>query len=128
MPLKPKILLLLLLLEMEACQTKNSLFRQLGAVETGIAFNNSITDSEQLNVMSFEYIYNGGGVGVGDFNNDGFQDLYFTGNQVSSKLYLNNGKLKFRDISAVSNTGTKVWCTGVTVADINQDGRIYMFA
>ncbi|WP_169579772.1 VCBS repeat-containing protein [Runella zeae] len=120
--MKPKILLLLLLLEMEACQTKNSLFRQLGAVETGIAFNNSITDSEQLNVMSFEYIYNGGGVGVGDFNNDGFQDLYFTGNQVSSKLYLNNGNLKFRDITAVSNTGTKVWCTGVTVADINQDG------
>ena len=108
---------------MEACRTEDPLFRQLAATETHIAFNNCITDTEQLNALSFEYIYNGGGVAVGDFNNDGFQDLYFTGNQVSSKLYLNKGKkISFEDITESSHTTTKAWCTGVTVVDINQDG------
>src|SRR5690606_7496108 len=80
-----------------------------------------VTD-DSLNALSFEYIYNGSGVGVGDFNQDGLPDLYFGGNQVSGKLYLNKGGLKFEDITDRSGTATGRWVTGVSIVDINQDG------
>lgn len=90
--------------------------------ESGVHFSNNIQESESFNVMEFEYLYNGGGVGIGDFNKDGFQDVFFTGNQVSSKLYLNAGKnFKFDDVTETAGLTTSVWCTGVTVVDINQD-------
>lgn len=103
------------------------LFKRLPASQTGITFNNQIQESDSLNVLQFEYLYNGGGVGIGDFNNDGLQDVFFTGNQVSSRLYLNKGKadgetLRFDDITESAGVNTNVWCTGVTVVDINQDG------
>jgi len=102
------------------------LFVKLPASQTGITFANRLTETDSLNALTFEYIYNGAGVGVGDFNRDGRADLYFAGNQVSSQLYLNQTNtdqpMRFRDITEQAGTGTRVWCTGVSVADINQDG------
>lgn len=105
-----------------SCKAKKTLFTLLPASQTGIAFSNNINDTGELNIFRFEYIYNGGGVGVGDFNNDGLQDLFFTGNMVSSKLYLNRGNLKFEDITAASGTATNHWCAGAAVVDVNGDG------
>ncbi|WP_373331100.1 VCBS repeat-containing protein [Salmonirosea aquatica] len=108
-------------------QPPAKLFRQLPSSRTGISFNNRIQESDSLNVLRFEYLYNGGGVGIGDFNKDGWQDVFFTGNQVSCRLYLNQGQLAgkpltFKDITKEAGVGTNAWCTGVTVVDINQDG------
>jgi enediyne biosynthesis protein E4 len=91
--------------------------------DIGIDFENTITTTDSLNALSFEYIYNGSGVGVGDFNDDGLPDLFFGGNQVSSKLYLNRSAMKFEDITEKAGVTTTRWITGVSVIDINQDGR-----
>ena len=104
------------------CNRNKKMFVQRKSSETGITFANRLTESDSVNVLSFEYMYNGAGVGVGDFNNDGLADIYFAGNQVSSELYLNEGNLHFKNITDLSKTGTGVWCTGVSVADVNQDG------
>lgn len=91
--------------------------------ETGIHFNNEIVETDTFNILTDEYIFNGGGVAVADFNNDGLPDLYFTGNQVANKLYLNKGNLKFEDITNGSGTAASDrWSTGVTIVDINGDG------
>lgn len=109
-----------------SCTTREKLFKKLPASQTGITFENRLTETDSLNALTFEYIYNGAGVGVGDFNRDGWPDLYFAGNQVSSQLYLNNtetgGAIHFKDITQQSGTKTRDWCTGVSVADVNQDG------
>ncbi len=105
------------------CQpTPSQLFRARPSSETGITFANRLTETDSLNALTYEYMYNGAGIGAGDFNNDGLTDLYFAGNQVSSRLYLNRGQFRFDDITEKSGTGTDVWCTGVSVADVNQDG------
>ncbi|GAB2555272.1 VCBS repeat-containing protein [Spirosoma areae] len=107
-------------------ENEDKLFVKLPSSQTGITFANQLTETDSLNAMTFEYMYNGAGVGVGDFNRDGRQDLYFAGNQVSGRLYLNDTqpgqKMRFRDVTGQSKTGTDVWCTGVSVADVNQDG------
>jgi hypothetical protein len=106
-----------------SCKQKESkLFELKTSSSTGIDFNNLITESDSLNVMTFEYIYNGAGIGVADFNHDGLMDLFFAGNMVSSQLYLNNSKLKFKKISEPAGINTSQWCTGVAITDINQDG------
>jgi len=97
-------------------------FTLLSPSATGIAFNNTITESDSLNMFVDEYTYMGGGVGVGDFNRDGLPDLFFAGSQVSSRLYLNKGNCRFKDITAKAGLSTTAWCTGVTVVDINNDG------
>ncbi len=79
--------------------SQQPLFQLLPSKQTGIHFNNVINEDESLNVLSYEYLYNGGGVAVGDLNNDGLQDLVFTANQKLAKLYLNLGGLKFKDIT-----------------------------
>lgn len=102
---------------------RESLFLRLPSSKTGIDFRNDITENDSLNVLQFEYIYNGGGLGVGDLNNDGLSDIFFAGNMVSSQLYLNQGQMRFRKVTQIAGTGTQLWCTGVAIADINADGR-----
>lgn len=105
-----------------SCRQK-PLFEQLPSSYTGIKFNNTITETDSINPLSTINIYNGGGVGVGDFNKDGRPDLYFTGNAVSNKLYLNKGNFKFDDLTARAGVGGKGgWGRGVAVVDINNDG------
>ena len=105
------------------------LFSVLLPENSGITFENTLTETEAFNYFHFDYFYNGGGVAVGDINNDGLPDIYFVGNQVQDKLYLNKGNLKFIDISA--NAGIeknqKGWHTGVTMVDINADGWLDIY-
>ncbi len=103
---------------------KKKLFKQLSSSQTGIHFNNIIADNDSLNPLTELNVYNGSGIGAGDFNNDGLQDLYFAGNRVSNKLYLNKGGLKFEDVTDTAAVGGNgKWCKGVSVVDINNDGR-----
>lgn len=95
--------------------------------DLGIDFRNTIVTNDTFNALSYEYIYNGSGVGVGDFNNDGREDVFFGGNQVSSRLYLNSGNLRFRDITREAGIYSDRWVTGVSVIDINEDGLSDVF-
>jgi len=95
-------------------------FTILPASETGIDFNNSIVENDSLNMFTNEYTYMGGGVGVGDFNNDGLPDVFFAGNQSSSQLYINKGKLQFENTTQKAGLSTSSWCTGVSIIDINK--------
>src|SRR5580700_9210891 len=106
-----------------SCNHKRTLFQAVSAEASGIHFNNRIEENDSINPLDLTNIYNGGGVGIGDFNNDGLQDIYFTGNMVSNKLYLNKGNFKFEDITEEAGVGGNgKWCRGVTVVDINNDG------
>lgn len=108
--------------------SKPTLFEAIPSSHSGIHFANVITETDSVNVLDFENVYNGGGVGVGDFNNDGLQDLYFSGNLVSNKLYLNKGNFSFADITATAGVGGEgKWCRGVSVIDINNDGRLDIY-
>jgi hypothetical protein len=97
-------------------------FTQIKSSQTGIDFNNTITESDTVNVFTNEYMYNGSGVGIGDFNNDGLADVFFCGSQVSSKLYINKGNFKFEDVTEKAGLQTTQWCTGASIVDINYDG------
>lgn len=117
-----KIILPLAALMLVSC-SKSSKFELINSGKTGIDFNNSITETDSLHIMSYEYIYNGAGVGIGDLNNDGLQDIIFAGNQVSSRIYLNSGDFKFRDITSnFEGLSNDQWYSSVTVADVNGDG------
>ncbi len=103
-------------------------FSLLSSSETGIDFINTIKDTREANILLYNNFYGGAGIGTGDFNNDGLQDLYFAGNQVADKLYLNKGNLEFEDVteqSGILNDGG--WSTGVTVADVNNDGNLDIY-
>ncbi len=118
-----QFLLLLCLAGLFACQSKpDTLFKRIKARHSGITFRNEITESDTFDVLKFEYLYNGGGLGVGDFNQDGLSDVFFAGNMVSSALYLNQGGFKFKDITQAAKVKTKVWCTGVAIADLDANG------
>lgn len=99
----------------------------LSAEHTGISFSNEIIENDSVNVLDFYYCYNGGGVGIGDFDNNGLQDIFFTGNMVSSKLYMNKGSLKFEDITESAGVYTKDWIMGVSLVDINSDGWLDIY-
>jgi len=90
--------------------------------ETGVLFANAIQESDTFSIFNYMYIYNGAGVGVADFDGDGRQDLFFAGNQVGSRLYLNRGNWIFEDLTEAAGVSTRAWCTGVSITDINQDG------
>ncbi len=109
-------------------ESETSLFTVLDSTTTGISFVNPIIESEELNILTYEYLYNGGGVAAGDINNDGLIDLYFSGNMVPNRLYLNLGNFKFKDITASSGTdGGRGYKTGVTMADVNNDGWLDIY-
>ncbi len=117
------IVFFILLFFMIGCKHGDTLFKRVTSSDSGIHFNNKITENDSINVLDMENIYNGGGVGIGDFNKDGLPDIYFTGNMVANKLYLNKGGLKFDDITDVANvTGEGKWARGISVIDINNDG------
>jgi enediyne biosynthesis protein E4 len=105
------------------CQSrKESVFSLLPSDKTNIHFVNTLDETEEQNVNTYMNIYTGAGVGAGDINNDGLTDLFFSGNQVSSRLYINKGKLVFEDITESSGILNNSWATGAVMADVNQDG------
>ncbi len=107
-----------------------ALFQLLPPEQTGVAFQNTLEEGLNTNILMYEYFYNGGGVAAGDFNGDGFQDLYFTSNMGENKLYLHEGKgIKFRDVTAASGAAGRPgpWKTGVNVVDINGDGKLDIY-
>src|SRR5258706_14626297 len=106
----------------ECTDRSGQLFQPLDPESTGVTFSNNLIYTDTLTVLDFEYLYNGGGVGIGDINNDGLLDIYFSGNMTSGKLYLNKGNWKFEDITENAGLATSVWVNGVTMVDINQDG------
>lgn len=111
-----------------SCGQESTLFTQLTAGETGVTFSNRLTETDSLNVLTFEYFNNGGGVALGDFNNDNLTDIYFTGNQVSNKLYLNKGDFKFEDVTDKSKVnGNHNWSSGVALVDINNDNKLDIY-
>ena len=118
-----------MLVNVIGCQTTpDTLFHLVPPSQSSITFANRITESDTLNILNEEYIYNGGGVGVGDFNNDGLPDLYFTGNQVDNALYLNQDDMEFADVTAEAQVAGKgQWCSGVALVDINQDGWLDIY-
>ncbi|MBW7892585.1 MAG: VCBS repeat-containing protein [Chitinophagaceae bacterium] len=103
-------------------QQEEKMFTKLEVKESGIDFTNDIHGDIPGYSFINEFGYMGGGVGIGDFNNDGLPDIFFTANQVSSRLYINQGNNRFKDITESAGLLTRDWCTGVSIVDINQDG------
>lgn len=113
-----------------SCTGKNEkhLFTRLDHSDTGIEFQNTLFENENLNVLNYVYYYNGGGVATGDINNDGLPDILFTGNMVKNRLYLNKGNFKFENITDKSGIAARQgWCSGATMADVNGDGNLDIY-
>lgn len=122
-------IILLLVLILNRCSHPPKQFTEMTPEETGIDFRNDVTESQHNNIMTYEYSYNGGGVAAGDINNDGLPDLYFSGNSVANRLFLNKGNFHFKDVTEKSNTAgrSESWKTGVTMADVNGDGWLDIY-
>ena len=121
-----------IVLGLVACQTtkekSNILLKKITPETSHITFANTITEGPSINAFFYEYSYNGGGVAVGDVNNDGLDDLYFTGNMVDNQLYVNQGNFQFKNITKQANAqGDKGWSTGTTMVDINNDGWLDIY-
>ncbi|MGM0580389.1 MAG: VCBS repeat-containing protein [Bacteroidota bacterium] len=109
--------------DQKTAPSKKTTFELLDSTQTGITFHNQVENKDKFNIFSYRNFYNGGGVGIIDINNDGLQDIIFTGNQVNNKLYLNKGDFQFEDITESAGLkGYGGWSTGVSIIDINQDG------
>jgi enediyne biosynthesis protein E4 len=119
------------LMSLLACkpnQSSDTLFKQLPSSHTGISFVNKVENDERMNIFSYRNFYNGGGVALGDINNDGLTDVFLTANMGDNKLYLNKGNLQFEDISEKAGVkGTKAWSTGVVMVDLNSDGWLDIY-
>lgn len=102
-------------------------FTSIPSSSSGIDFENTITESDSVNLLENEYAYMGSGIGIGDFNNDGLPDIFLAANQKSSELYLNKGSMQFENITNKAGVATNGWCTGVSVADINADGWLDIY-
>ena len=106
----------------------DKMFTLMPSSVTGINFINPLQETEQFNVLNYGYLYNGGGVAIGDINNDGLSDIYFTGNMVGSRLYLNQGNFKFKEIAQRAGVFAEgLWNTGTTMADVNGDGLLDIY-
>ena len=112
-----------------SCSEKEiKLFEEISPKESGIDFENNLFFKQDFNIFTYRNYYNGGGVGLGDINNDGLLDIYFTSNLNQNKLYLNKGNFKFEDITETAKVGgTKSWSTGVSIVDINSDGFLDIY-
>src|SRR5688572_28704272 len=107
---------------------RHTLLRRVDPGQSGIDFSNNLEYSEQLNPYTFRNFYNGGGVGLGDLNNDGLLEVFFSGNMVSNRLYLNKGNLQFTDITESAGLASEgSWTTGVSLVDINGDGLLDIY-
>jgi enediyne biosynthesis protein E4 len=103
-------------------------FTKVSSGSSNIEFKNLLIEDEEFNVLNYPYFYNGGGVAVGDINNDGLNDVFFTGNMVKNRLYINKGDFTFEDITVKSTVADKQgWCTGTTMADVNADGWLDIY-
>ena len=112
-----------------SCKNSGSVFEQLSSSKTGINFINKPEEHKAFGILYYLYYYNGGGVAIGDINNDGLPDIYFTANNYGgNKLYLNKGNFEFEDITEKAGVaGNADWCTGVTMADVNGDGLLDIY-
>jgi len=109
-------------------QNKETLFKLLSPDETGLHFTNEVEDQKDFNILNYRNYYNGGGVGIGDVNNDGLEDIYFVSNMYSNRLFLNKGDWQFEDISEQTHVGgNRSWSTGVSMVDINHDGWLDIY-
>ncbi len=127
------VLLIIILCILFSCNPEKinhegPVFQKLSSGKTNITFQNTLTETDTFNYFLYPYMYMGGGVSAGDFNNDGLTDIYFTGNMVSNRLYLNLGNLKFKDVTDISGTGgDHRWMLGSTICDINNDGLLDIY-
>lgn len=127
-PLALWSLLILASCSSEVKEATPTLFKNPSEKTTGITFTNILSESDSLNILDYLYFYNGGGTAVGDVNNDGLPDIYFSGNQVQNKLYLNKGNLKFEDVTSTANVaGNSSWNTGAIMWDANADGLLDIY-
>ncbi len=119
--------ILLIITPVLSCKQKKQ-FTFLSHKKTGITFRNTIKESKEFNILEYSYLYNGAGVAIGDINNDGLPDIYFTGNLVKSRLYLNKGNFKFEDISKKAGvSASETWNNGATMVDVNGDGWLDIY-
>jgi hypothetical protein len=117
-----KMLVFIFIFYTASCSKKiEPLFVQLAENKSGVHFKNEISESDTNNILTYLYYYNGGGVAIADFNTDGLPDIFFTGNETSSALYLNKGGLTFQDVTLLAGVSTHQWITGATIVDINGD-------
>ena len=123
-----KLLCLLIVIFYSCNPAKDKMFTLMPSSVTGIKFKNPLQETEQFNVLNYGYLYNGGGIAIGDINNDGLTDIYFTGNMVGSRLYLNQGDFKFKEIAKKAGVFAEgLWNTGTTMADVNGDGLLDIY-
>jgi len=124
-----KAIFLLIIISLVSCKrNETTMFSLVDAGHSGVKFKNIIYETEKANIIELEYLYNGGGVSIGDFNNDGLKDLFFTGNMVPNKMYLNKGDFEFEDISSQAGIEAPYkWKSGSAVVDINNDGWLDLY-
>ena len=122
------IFIMVIIVTAVSCNQRNLQFSLLSPNRTGITFRNAIEETEDFNHLEYSYLYNGAGVAIGDINNVGLPEIYFPGNLVKSRLYLNKGNFRFEDITEKAGVAAReYWNNGATMADINGDGLLDIY-